>query len=199
MSQNIINQEYSITKFEQNSLKNHQSFLIWVTGLSGSGKSTIANELFNTLFNKGFHAYALDGDNIRLGLNKDLAFSNADRTENLRRIGEVSKLLIDAGIITIAAFVSPLIEHRESIKSIVGSENFIEIFVSTPIEECEKRDVKGLYAKARKGEIKDFTGIDAPYEIPLSPNIEINTIQLSVEKAVEKIFDYLTDKLTIKQ
>jgi adenylylsulfate kinase len=196
---NIVKQEYSITKNDQNSFKGHQSFLIWFTGLSGSGKSTIANELLNQLHKKGFHVYALDGDNIRFGLNKDLTFSTADRTENLRRIGEVSKLLIDAGIITIAAFVSPLIEHRESIKSIVGSDNFIEIFVNTPIEECEKRDVKGLYAKARKGEIKDFTGIDAPYEIPLSPNIEINTIQLSVEKAVEKIFDYLTDKLTIKQ
>jgi adenylylsulfate kinase len=196
---NIVKQEYSITKNDQNSFKGHQSFLIWFTGLSGSGKSTIANELLNQLYKKGFHVYALDGDNIRFGLNKDLSFSTADRTENLRRIGEVSKLLIDAGIITIAAFVSPLIEQRESIKSIVGSENFIEIFVNTPIEECEKRDVKGLYAKARKGEIKDFTGIDAPYEIPLSPNIEINTIELSVEKAVKKIFDYLTDKLTIKQ
>ena len=192
---NVYKQEYSIGKNEQNHLKNHNSFLIWFTGLSGSGKSTIANELFNRLHKKGIHTYALDGDNLRMGLNSDLRFSPTDRIENLRRIAEVSKMFIDAGIITIAAFVSPLKAHREMIRNIVGINNFIEVFVDTPLEVCEQRDVKGLYAKARKGEIADFTGISAPYEAPENADITINTQELTIEEATDKLLVFLHDKI----
>ena len=140
----IFKQEYSVGRIEQNQLKGHKSLLIWFTGLSGSGKSTIANKILSSLYSKGIHAYALDGDNLRAGLNKDLGFSAKDRSENLRRIAEISKIMIDAGIVTIAAFVSPLKENRDLIRTIVGPENFLEIFVNTSIEECERRDMRGL-------------------------------------------------------
>ena len=192
---NVYKQEYSIGKNEQNHLKKHNSFLIWFTGLSGSGKSTIANELFNRLHKKGIHAYALDGDNLRMGLNSDLRFSPTDRIENLRRIAEVSKMFIESGVITIAAFVSPLKAHREMIRNIVGMDNFVEVFVDTPLEVCEQRDVKGLYAKARKGEIADFTGISAPYEAPESADITINTQDLTIEEATDKLLVFLHDKI----
>jgi len=141
--------------------------------------------------------YALDGDNVRLGLNQDLQFTTADRLENIRRIGEVSKLFVNAGVITIAAFISPLNDHRRMIESIVGKEDYFEIFINTPIEECEKRDVKGLYSKARRGELKEFTGIDAPYEIPISPAIEINTMESSVDQAVGKILECILQKINL--
>ncbi len=194
---NVHKQSYDIERSKQRVLKNHSSLLIWFTGLSGSGKSTIANELYKRLFALGLHVYALDGDNVRLGLNQDLQFTTADRLENIRRIGEVSKLFVNAGVITIAAFISPLNDHRRIIESIVGKEDYFEIFINTPIEECEKRDVKGLYSKARRGELKEFTGIDAPYEIPINPAIEINTMESSVDQAVGKILECILQKITL--
>ena len=195
MSKNTVLHSYNISKKERNKLNNHSSFLIWFTGLSGSGKSTIANALEVALFNKKIKTYSLDGDNIRRGINKGLGFTPDDRTENIRRIAEISNLFIDAGIVVLAAFVSPYRIDRENIRNIVGSDNFIEVFVNTSLEECEKRDVKGLYKKVREGEIENFTGIDAPYEPPINPDIEINTEQLSVEESVTKMLELLNKKL----
>ena len=168
---------------------------MWFTGLSGSGKSTIANALEAKLFEDGINTYSLDGDNIRNGINNDLSFSPKDRTENIRRIAEVSNLFVDAGVIVLAAFVSPYIKDRERIKEIVGSDNFVEIFVNTSLEACEERDVKGLYKKARAGEIKNMTGIDAPYESPINPDIEIRTEQLTIEQSVVTIMNFIKKKL----
>jgi adenylylsulfate kinase len=198
MSKNVVKQEYRIEKKDRNDLNNHASFLVWFTGLSGSGKSTIANELENKLHQESIRTYSIDGDNIRTGLNKDLSFSPEDRKENIRRIAEVSKLMVDAGILTIAAFISPYEKDRENIRSIVGSENYIEVYVSTPIETCESRDVKGLYAKARSGEIPSFTGISAPYEQPKNAHITINTDETSLENAVIKIYSFIEKKLNRK-
>ncbi len=195
MSKNTVIHNYNISKKERNELNKHQSFLIWFTGLSGSGKSTIANALEVKLFERNIRTYSLDGDNIRNGINNDLNFSPEDRTENIRRIAEISNLFIEAGVIVLAAFVSPYKKDRENIQKIVGHHNFVEIFVNTSVEECEKRDVKGLYKKARLGEIKDFTGVNAPYEAPESPDVEINTEQLSVEQSVEKIVELINKKL----
>lgn len=194
---NVYNQNYSISKLDRNKKNNHSSLMILFTGLSGSGKSTIASKLEQHLHSQNLQTYTLDGDNMRLGLNSDLGFSPEDRNENLRRIGEVSKLMVDAGLITLAAFVSPLKSDRKLIETIVGSDNFIEIFVNTSLEECERRDVKGLYAKARKGEIPNFTGISSPYEAPENPSLEINTENTSVENAVEIIAEYLKNKISL--
>ena len=184
MEENIIPHNFSILKENRSDLKNQIPLLIWFTGLSGSGKSTIANALENALFERRVHTYLLDGDNIRKGLNNNLSFSPNDRSENIRRIAEVANLMIDAGLVVLASFISPYREDRENVKRIVGYENFVEVFVNTPIEECEKRDIKGLYAKARSGEIKNFTGVNAPYEIPMAPDIEIDTATVSVDHAV---------------
>lgn len=192
---NIFKQDYTVTKQYRNEQNNHNSFLIWFTGLSGSGKSTIANALEKKLYKKGIRTYSLDGDNIRKGINNDLSFSPKDRTENIRRIAEISNLFIDSGLVVLSAFVSPYRKDRENIKNIVGNSNFVEIFINTSIEECERRDVKGLYKKARKGEISNFTGISAPYEAPINPNIEIKTEELSVDEAVEKIIKNINNKL----
>ena len=192
---NITPHSFSVSKKERNRLNKHQSFLIWFTGLSGSGKSTIADALEKELYKKSIHTYILDGDNIRKGINKNLGFSPDDRTENIRRIAEISNLFIDAGMVVLSAFVSPYKKDRNNIKKIVGKSNFVEIFVNTSLEECERRDVKGLYKKARKGEISDFTGISAPYEAPDTPDLEIKTEELSIDKAVEKIMIYINDKL----
>lgn len=195
---NTVPHDFSVTK-EQRNLKNgHRSFLVWFTGLSGSGKSTIANATEKVLFEKGLKTYILDGDNIREGLNGDLTFSAEDRTENIRRIAEVANLMIDAGIIVLAAFVSPYKKDRENIRKIVGSDNFFEIYVSTPIAECERRDIKGLYAKAREGKIDNFTGISAPYEAPLAADVEIDTSMISVEEAVALILNRIENKLKLK-
>jgi adenylylsulfate kinase len=194
---NVYNQNYSISKLDRNKKNNHSSLMILFTGLSGSGKSTIASKLEQHLHSQNLQTYTLDGDNMRLGLNSDLGFSPEDRNENLRRIGEVSKLMVDAGLITLAAFVSPLKSDRKLIETIVGSDNFIEIFVNTSLEECERRDVKGLYAKARKGEIPNFTGISSPYEAPENPSLEINTENTSVENAVGIITEYLKNKISL--
>ena len=192
---NITPHSFSVSKKERNRLNKHQSFLIWFTGLSGSGKSTIADALEKKLHKEKIHTYILDGDNIRKGINKNLGFSPDDRTENIRRIAEISNLFIDAGMVVLSAFVSPYKKDRNNIKKIVGKSNFVEIFVNTSLEECERRDVKGLYKKARKGEISDFTGISAPYEAPDTPDLEIKTEELSIDKAVEKIMIYINDKL----
>ena len=171
--------------------------MVWFTGLSGSGKSTIAIALERELHQRGLLCRILDGDNIRSGINNNLGFSAEDRVENIRRIAEVSKLFVDTGIITIAAFISPNNELRKMAASIIGEENFLEIYVSTPIEECEKRDVKGLYAKARRGEIKNFTGISAPFEAPESPDLSLDTSKLSVEESVKLLLDLILPKVSL--
>ena len=193
---NIIKHDYLLNKVDRNKLNGHNSFLIWFTGLSGSGKSTLANALEKKLHEKGIKTYALDGDNIRKGINCDLNFSPEDRTENIRRIAEIANLMVDAGLVVLGAFVSPYKNDRKKIEKIVGKSNCVEIFVNTSLEECEKRDVKGLYKKARKGEIRDFTGINAPYEAPENPDLEIVTDNMSIEIAVEKIYEVIMKKLT---
>ena len=169
-------------------LKQH-SVMIWFTGLSGSGKSTIAIALERELHKRGLLCRILDGDNIRSGINNNLGFTEADRIENIRRIAEVSKLFVDTGIITIAAFISPSNDIREMAANIIGKDDFLEVYVSTPIEECERRDVKGLYAKARRGEIKNFTGISAPFEAPAHPALTLDTSALSLEESVNKLLE----------
>lgn len=163
--------------------------LIWFTGLSGSGKSTLANAVEAQLFEDGYMTYLLDGDNIRTGLNKDLGFSNEDRIENIRRIAEVAKLMMDAGLLVVSAFISPFREEREMIADLIGKDDFLEVFVDCPLEVCEQRDVKGLYAKARKGVIKNFTGIDSPYEKPLEPAVHIHSDQEELKNSVKKVIE----------
>ena len=172
---------------EKENLLNQKSVVIWMSGLSGSGKTTIAKEVERSLHEKGFLTQLLDGDNIRVGLSNNLTFSSDDRLENIRRIAEVSKLFLNCGIITLNCFISPTIKMRNIAKKIIGKENFIEIYINATLETCEERDVKGLYKKARKGEIKDFTGISAPFEAPISPAIEINTTKLSIDESVQKV------------
>jgi adenylylsulfate kinase len=167
-------------------------------GLSGSGKSTIANLVEETLFKAGIKTYSLDGDNIRKGINNDLSFAPTDRTENIRRIAEISNLMVDAGLVVFAAFVSPYKKDRENIRTIVKDVNFVEVYINTSIEECERRDVKGLYKKARAGEIKNMTGVSAPYEAPERPDIEIKTEDESIEDSVKRIVDFITPKLQLK-
>ncbi len=170
-----------------------RSKVLWFTGLSGSGKTTIAKCLERKLFENGFFAQVLDGDNIRSGINKNLAFSLEDRRENIRRIAEIARLYLNSGVIVIVSFISPTTEMREMAKQIVGAEDFIEIFINTPLEICEQRDTKGLYAKARSGEIQDFSGINSPYEAPVHPAIEIRTQEMLVEEAVSRIYSYVQD------
>ncbi|WP_458628862.1 adenylyl-sulfate kinase [Winogradskyella sp. PC D3.3] len=195
MSLNTVRHEYSISRSDRAKQVGHPSFLLWFTGLSGSGKSTLANLVEVELHKRNYLTYTLDGDNIRQGINKDLSFAPEDRTENIRRIAEIGRLMIDAGVVTFAAFVSPYIKDREHIKTIVGSENFIEIYVNTSLEECERRDVKGLYKKARAGEIKNMTGISAPYEAPMNPDLEIVTDHQDIETSVQTILDFIIQKL----
>lgn len=193
-STNITWHDTTITKSDRRSQNGHGSCTLWFTGLSGSGKSTIANAVSNELFRHGINEYVLDGDNIRHGLNKDLGFSEKDRTENIRRIGEVAKLFVDSGKIVTTAFISPFRSDRDQVRELFEEGEFIEVFVSCPIEECERRDPKQLYAKARRGEIKDFTGIDSPYEAPVQPEITIHSHQASVGEAVEQVLNYLREK-----
>ena len=192
-SSHITWHDSEVTKADMQKQNGHKSAVIWFTGLSGSGKSTVSVALEQALFELGKHAYRLDGDNVRHGLNKNLGFSPEDRKENIRRIGEVSKLLVDAGTIAITAFISPYRVDRDDVRNILEDGEFIEVYTQCSVEECEKRDPKGLYAKARSGEIKEFTGISAPYEAPNHPEITINTEQQSVEQAVAHILNYLTD------
>ena len=199
MKENIIAHSYQISKKDRQASNNHNSFLMWFTGLSGSGKSTIANVVEQELHKQGIKTYTLDGDNIRKGINSDLSFAPEDRTENIRRIAEISNLMVEAGLVVLAAFVSPYKKDREKIRSIVKDVNFVEVFINTSVEECERRDVKGLYKKARAGEIKNMTGISAPYEAPENPDIEIKTEEETIENAVLRIVDYINNKLKLDQ
>ncbi|WP_298510540.1 adenylyl-sulfate kinase [uncultured Kordia sp.] len=195
---NITPFSFGIRKKDRNKLNGHESFVIWFTGLSGSGKSTLANALEEKLFSIGVKTYLLDGDNIRVGINKNLKFTAADREENLRRIAEIAKLFIDAGTVVLAAFITPYKKNRLLIEKIVAPQNFIEIYVNTSLEECERRDCKGLYEKARKGEIKNFTGISDPYEEPENPNLNIDTAKETTEESVERILNFIQNKLESK-
>ncbi|MCH8534467.1 MAG: adenylyl-sulfate kinase [Flavobacteriaceae bacterium] len=195
MNKNIITQAYEVNRSMRNQSNAHPSFVLWFTGLSGSGKSTLANAVEKILFQKGVQTYTLDGDNIRQGVNKGLGFSAEDRKENLRRIAEVAKLFVDAGQICFSAFISPMRKDRAMIASIVGEEDFYEVFIDTPIEVCEERDVKGLYKKARSGEIPNFTGISAPYEAPNNPDLHIQTQDESIEESAQKIVAFIENKI----
>tara|TARA_B100000131_G_C18003499_1_gene567455 strand:+ start:247 stop:873 length:627 start_codon:yes stop_codon:yes gene_type:complete len=186
-STNIVWHKASVSRQEITDKRKHKSVILWFTGLSGSGKSTLANAVNSALFEKGLSTYVLDGDNIRHGLCKDLGFSDSDREENIRRIGEVAKLFVDAGIIVLTAFVSPFRSDRDNARALVNDEDFIEIYCSAGLEVCEERDTKGLYAKARKGEIKEFTGISSPYEKPESPELIVDTGKETLEDCVENV------------
>ncbi len=194
---NILWHLHNVTKDERAKQKLQRPCIIWFTGLSGSGKSTIAGAVEQKLFELGHHTYLLDGDNVRHGLNKDLAFSDSDRVENIRRIGELSKLMVDAGLLVITAFISPFKDDRRMVRQLVQDHELIEIYMDTPLEECERRDPKGLYKKARKGEIKNFTGIDSDYEIPELAEISINTVTLSIEECADQVIDYLKENKVI--
>jgi adenylylsulfate kinase len=196
-TEHVFKQKFKISSVERNSMFGHSSFVVWFTGLSGSGKSTLANELEIELFQKDVKTFVLDGDNIRLGINSDLGFTAADRKENLRRIGHVAKLMQEAGLVVIASFISPFEEERKSVKEIVGKDNFIEIYVNTPLEICEERDAKGLYEKARNGEIKNFTGIDSPFEPCVHPDILIDTSKETTADSIQRIMQVIQDKLKL--
>ena len=188
---NIVWHGTAVTKAERSKQKNQKPVILWFTGLSGSGKSTIANALESQLHGMGYHTYLLDGDNVRHGLNKNLGFTDEDRVENIRRIGEVAKLFVDAGTIVMTAFISPFRADRDMVRAIVPEGEFIEIYVDTPLEVCEQRDPKGLYQKARAGQIKNFTGIDSPYEAPLKPDVVCETAQESLEQSGDKVIQAL--------
>ncbi|MFE4811595.1 adenylyl-sulfate kinase [Peribacillus simplex] len=196
-STNVTWHETSLTKELRRKQNGHESTVLWFTGLSGSGKSTIANAVAKELYNRNIRSYVLDGDNIRHGLNKDLGFSEEDRTENIRRIGEVSKLFVDSGQFVLTAFISPFRADRQIVRDLLEEGEFIEVYIKCPIEECEVRDPKGLYDKARKGIIKDFTGIDSPYEEPEQPEIILESDRYSIEECVEQVIGYLTAKKAI--
>ncbi|SFN76275.1 adenylyl-sulfate kinase [Salegentibacter flavus] len=195
--ENVIEQVYQINVEHRAQLKKHKPLVIWFTGLSGSGKSTLANTLEQELFENNIHTYSLDGDNIRRGINKNLGFTKEDRSENLRRIAEVANLFTESGLVVLAAFISPLQQDRALVKQIVGPDNFLEVFVDTSLEECERRDVKGLYQKARAGEIKNFTGISAPFEKPKNPDIHIKTEDQSIEEAIKHIKNSVLSKIEL--
>lgn len=191
---NIVWHPGNVTREDRQRITGHKGCTVWFTGLSGSGKSTIAVALEKALWDRGVRAYILDGDNVRHGLNSDLGFSPEDRTENIRRIGEVAKLFTDAGVVNLTAFISPYRSDRDRVRGIMGEGDFIEAYVDCPIEECERRDVKGLYAKARAGKIPEFTGISAPYEAPEKPEIVLETAKLSEDQSVAKVIAYLEAK-----
>ena len=188
-----------MSRDDKEQLLKQRGMMLWFTGLSGSGKSTVAIALERELHSRGLLCRILDRDNIRSGINNNLGFSDEDRVENIRRIAEVGRLFVDTGIITIAAFISPNNQLREMAAEIIGKDDFVEVFVSTPLEECEKRDVKGLYAKARRGEIKNFTGISAPFEAPEHPDITLDTSKLPVEESVKILLDYVLPKAVLKK
>jgi adenylyl-sulfate kinase len=192
----IIEHQYKITRAERERINGHKAVCIWFTGLSGSGKSTLASYLEEELHKRGHKTYVLDGDNIRNGLSKDLTFTEKDRDENLRRIAEVAKLMCDAGIIVIAAFVSPFIHEREMLRNIIG-DLYHEVYVDTPLEICEQRDIKGLYKKARRGEIANFTGIGSPYEPPLTAEVRVETKNLPISQSAGVVLEYILPKIQL--
>jgi adenylylsulfate kinase len=191
MSKHLIFQASAVDALTRAQVKGQKPITLWLTGLSGAGKSTIANALELAMVARGRHTYLLDGDNMRMGLCRDLGFSDADREENIRRVAEVARLFVDAGLIVITAFISPFQRDRAMARKVIGDEVFVEIFIDTPLSECERRDPKGLYGKARSGLIKDFTGIDSAYEAPINPHIRINTLEDDLPSAVDKILAYL--------
>jgi len=193
-NKNIVWHDHHVTKEERSNIKEQKPCILWFTGLSGSGKSTIANAVESRLLELKKHTYLLDGDNVRMGLNRGLTFSDEDRIENIRRIGEVSKLFVDAGTIVLTAFISPFQKERDAVRELVEENEFIEVFIDTPLEVCESRDPKGLYQKARKGEIQNFTGISSPYEAPIKPEIHIINDKISIEDVTQQIIDYLQNK-----
>jgi adenylylsulfate kinase len=193
-NENIVWHTHCVTKQERSKLKAQKPCILWFTGLSGSGKSTIANAVEAKLVELHKHTYLLDGDNIRMGLNRGLSFSDEDRVENIRRIGEVSKLFLDSGLIVLTAFISPFQKERDSVRHLVEDDEFIEVFIDTPLEVCESRDPKGLYKKVREGKIPNFTGISSPYEAPKKAELHIKTDKISVEASAELIVAYLQDK-----
>ena len=194
---NIIQHDANITREKRNQLNGHKSVVIWLTGLSGSGKSTLAHSVEEELHNLNCRTYVLDGDNIRQGLSSNLSFSDEDRKENIRRIGETAKLMMEAGIIVLTAFISPFEKDRNLVRKSLFEADFVEIFCSASLEVCESRDVKGLYKRARKGEIKGYTGIDSPYETPTNPELIVNTASESLEESVAKVIDFLKSKAII--
>jgi len=190
-SSNVIYHHASVTRQRRNKLNEHRSVVLWFTGLSGSGKSTLAHTLEEKLYQKGCRTFVLDGDNVRHGLNSNLDFSVDGRTENIRRISEVSKLMLESGLIVMTAFISPFNKDRNEARKLISSDDFIEIYCKASLEACEKRDVKGLYKRARAGEIKNYTGIDSPYEVPENPNLIIDTDNQSLEESASTIFSFL--------
>ena len=194
MSSNIVWHDASISKSERREKNNHHSFILWFTGLSASGKSSIANALARELFERGNQSFVLDGDNVRHGLNKDLGFDEDSRKENIRRIGEVSKLFVESGQIVLTAFISPYQEDRDTVRELVGEGEFLEVYVKCSVEECERRDPKGLYKKARNEEIKNFTGISAPYEAPVNPEIVVDSENFSIEECAQQLIQILVEK-----
>jgi len=191
---NIVWHAGNVTRADREKFNGHTGFTVWFTGLSGSGKSTIAVAVEKALWERGVRTYILDGDNVRHGLNSNLGFSPEDRTENIRRIGEVSKLFNDAGLVALTAFISPYRDDRDKVRALMADGDFLEVFVDCPVEECEKRDVKGLYAKARAGQIKEFTGISAPYEEPSKPELVLRTAELSEQQSTDKVIAHLQEK-----
>jgi adenylylsulfate kinase len=196
-SPNVIYHQASVTRERRNQSNNHQSVVLWFTGLSGSGKSTLAHVLEEKLFNKGCKTLVLDGDNVRHGLNSNLDFSDDDRKENIRRIGEVAKLMLESGLIVMTAFISPFREDRVAVRNLISNSDFIEIYCKASLETCEARDVKGLYKRARAGEIKNYTGIDSPYEAPDNPELIIDTDKETLDESVSKIYSLLERKAII--
>ncbi|MBC7193694.1 adenylyl-sulfate kinase [Marinobacter sp.] len=188
---NIVWHHHKVTRAERAANKNQKPCLLWFTGLSGSGKSTIANALDVALHERGYHTFLLDGDNVRHGLNRDLGFSDEDRVENIRRIGEVSKLFTDAGLIVLSAFISPFTSDRRMVRNMLPAGEFIEVFMDTPMDVCEERDPKGLYQKAREGKISHFTGIDSPYQSPERPELRLDTSAMAIGECVEQLISYL--------
>ncbi|HIM39288.1 MAG TPA: adenylyl-sulfate kinase [Methylophaga aminisulfidivorans] len=189
--ENIVWHKHKVEKLDRSKQKKQKPCILWFTGLSGAGKSTVADAVEQKLFELGHHTYLLDGDNVRHGLNKDLGFSDADRIENIRRIGEMAKLFADAGLIVMSAFISPFRSDRQMVRDLVKEKEFVEVYISTPLSTCEERDPKGLYKKARSGQIKNFTGIDSDYEVPHHPEVTLNTAELNVNECVDRVISYL--------
>ncbi|BBN83136.1 adenylyl-sulfate kinase [Pseudoalteromonas sp. A25] len=191
MDENIVWHNYAVDKVQRSEQKRHKPCVLWFTGYSGSGKSTVAGALESALHQQGVHTYLLDGDNVRHGLCKDLGFSDEDRVENIRRVGELSKLMADAGLVVLTAFISPFQAERDMVRSLLDDGEFIEVFLDTPLDVCEQRDPKGLYKKARAGEIKHFTGIDSDYQVPVNPEVILDTSKNSLSDSVEQLVAYL--------